>query len=305
MHGQWAGRDVRACPVCGGQTWKVRFEAAIGTVSAGGFVPSSRQFGEVTSEVVQCVACSHGSLRELPSAREVEAAYHEAEDPVSLVEEPGQLATADRDLTGLEGHVRPGRLVDLGCWTGSFLVAAEKRGWQVEGVEPSQWAAARARERGITVHETTIEAVELPAGAFRAVAACDVFEHLFDPGQTLDRIHRALEPDGALFVTVPDAGSPLARAMGRRWWAVVPMHLQYFTRRSMRLLLERHGFAVSDVRTHPKVFSAGYYADRLSTLAPRPGRVVRSLLERTGSTDRAVAPDFRDRMAVVARRMDG
>jgi hypothetical protein len=83
------------------------------------------------------------------------------------------------------------------------------------------------------------------------------------------------------------------------------MHLQYFTRRSMRLLLERHGFTVCDVRTHPKVFSAGYYADRLSTLAPRPGRVARSLLERTGSTHRAVAPDLRDRMAVVARRMDG
>ena len=286
--------------MCGGSTSTRRFRAATTKVSADTFVPSSDRYGEVLGEVVHCVACGHGSLRETPAAGELEAAYHDAEDPVSVQEQEGQVATADRDLGRLERHVQPGRLLDLGCWTGSFLVAAQRRGWKVEGVEPSRWAAARARERGVEVHATSFEEVELAAGAYRAVVACDVLEHLFEPGPTLERIREVLEPDGALFLTGPDAGSPVARTMGRRWWAVLPMHVQYFTRRSMRLLLERHGFTVVEVRTHPKIFSSGYYADRLAHLSPKLGRLARAALARGGWSARPVAPDLRDRMVVIA-----
>ena len=82
------------------------------------------------------------------------------------------------------------------------------------------------------------------------------------------------------------------------------MHVQYFSRRSMRVLLERHGFTVLEVRTHPKVFSAAYYGDRLATFWSPSGRLVRAVLDRTGAC-RPVAPDLRDRMAVVARRPAG
>jgi SAM-dependent methyltransferase len=270
-------------------------------VSAAAFVPSSDRYGELVGAVVRCRSCRHGSLLERPSQGQIDAAYAHAEDAVSLDEESGQVATADRDLERIERYVRPGRLLDIGSWTGSFLVAAAARGWQAEGIEPSSWAGERARARGCHVHSSSLDEVQLDQGAFRAVVACDVLEHLLDPGAAVARIAEALEPDGVLFATVPDAGSRLARALGRRWWAVLPMHVQYFTRASMTRLLEAHGFVVEELDTHPKVFTARYYADRLGTVIPGGRRWVPALARRLGLSDRLVAPDLRDRLALVAR----
>ena len=263
--------------------------------------PSSDRFGLTAGPVHRCIACGHGAVADAPEEEVFEGAYADAVDEVSLEEEEGQVATARRDLARIERWVRPGRLLDVGCWTGSLLVAARERGWQAAGLEPSEWASARARARGCDVTQAVVGAVPLDADSYRAVVATDVIEHLTDPNEALLRIRGALEPGGVLFVTVPDAGSLMARVLGRRWWSVLPMHLHYFTRGSMRALLERSGFDVLDVTTHPKVFSVGYYAGRLAAFAPFMSRLVRAS-ERRGLSERPVAPNFRDRMAVIARR---
>ena len=252
--------------------------------------------------VNRCLDCGHGCLAELPEREVFEGAYADATDVVSIEEEQGQLATAGRDLERIEGLVSAGRLLDVGCWTGSFLVAARGRGWRAEGLEPSKWAVQRATERGCDVRHTTLEAVELPPETYSAIVATDVIEHLVDPRGALAGLRSALEPGGVLFLAVPDAGSALARALGRRWWSVLPMHVQYFTRRSMRTLLERCGFEVVRVSTHPKAFSFGYYADRLATFAVVSRPLVRAITRSRRISTKLVAPDLRDRMAVVARR---
>lgn len=228
------------------------------------------------------------------------AAYTDAADPISVREEPGQVETGRRAIMLVERFVRPGTLADLGCWTGSLLVAARERGWETVGIEPSDWASTRARERGLDVRTASIARHGLDGASQRAVALCDVLEHLTAPGDALDAIHHLLEPGGALYLTVPDAGSRLARIMGRRWWSVLPMHVQYFTRSTLATLLEQHGFDVRHVGTHAKAFSARYYAERLGGYSRALERLAVTALDLTGGANRLVAPDFRDRLAVVA-----
>ena len=293
-----------SCPVCGGTSSEVRYpvpaEGTEGGVDAQAFRPSSEQFGRTSGDVVVCTACGHGSLDRLPPPEAMDEAYADAADPVSLREEAGQVETARRALAEVEQIVDPGRMVDIGCWTGSFLVAARERGWDPVGVEPSKWASDRARERGLDVRTTGIFEHGLAPGSFRLVALCDVLEHLDRPGEALDAIAELLEPGGALYLTVPDAGSRLARLMGRRWWSVLPMHVQYFTRDSLRRLLADHGFEVRSVATHAKVFSARYYAERLGGYSAAMERAAVGVVTRIRQADRLVAPDFRDRMAVIA-----
>jgi 2-polyprenyl-3-methyl-5-hydroxy-6-metoxy-1,4-benzoquinol methylase len=193
-------------------------------------------------------------------------------------------------------------LLDVGCWTGSFVEAAGARGWEAFGVEPSSWAVGEARARGLDVRQGELDDVDEPDGSLRAVVVCDVLEHLDDPRPAVARIASLLEPGGAIYLTVPDAGSRLARVMGRRWWSVLPMHLQYFTRTSMLLLLADQGLHPVHVGTHTKVFTARYYAERVAGYSGVAGRSAVSVLERLGQADRAIAPDFRDRMEVIAVR---
>ncbi len=266
-------------------------------------MPSSDDFGATVGTLRRCRRCEHAALEEPPGDEVFEGAYTDAQDPVSLDEEPGQVHTADRDLASLEPFIEsPGRLLDIGCWTGSLLVAAARRGWAAEGIEPSKWAMERATERGCAVHHGTIDQVAIEPRAYRAVVACDVIEHLVDPLGFVVRLSGALEDGGLVVLTLPDAGSRLARLLGRRWWSVLPMHVQYFTRRSIGELLRRGGFEVLAVRTHPKAFSMGYYGDRLAAFVPVAGRAVAAAIRAVGQADRMVAPDLRDRMVVTARR---
>jgi SAM-dependent methyltransferase len=292
------------CPVCrGGQPsllYDVPSTGTEGGVAAAAFRPSSDRFGTTVNRIVRCQACGHGSLAESPPPVDVEHAYADAVDAVSLREERGQIETARRALVHLERWVNPGRLCDLGCWTGSLLVAARDRGWQVVGIEPSSWAADHARQRGLDVRTTTLLDHGLEEHAFDAVTLCDVLEHLDDPAAALAVVRELLRPGGVVYLTLPDAGSPLARALGRRWWSILPMHLQYFTRGSIVRLLNDAGFSVLSVDSHAKVFSARYYAERLLGYSQLLGDATVKLTEWLGAAEKLVAPDLHDRMAVVA-----
>lgn len=294
------------CPVCANRSGRLRWSVAGGAaecgVAAAAFRPSSDTYGRTAASVVRCPGCGHGSLARLPDANDVDAAYTDAADPVSLREEPGQVETARRGLERIERVVPPGTLADVGCWTGSFLVAAEERGWEAWGVDPSRWAVDRARQKGLRVWQGGLDDECLANRHYRVVAMCDVLEHLPDPTGAMGTLSRLVEPGGALYLTVPDAGSALARLLGRRWWSVLPMHLQYFTRRSVRSLLEASGFTVRSIRTHTKVFTARYYAERLGGYSRFLERASESILEMTHQDQRLVAPNFLDRMEVVATR---
>jgi hypothetical protein len=102
-------------------------------------------------------------------------------------------------------------------------------------------------------------------------------------------------------LVLPDAGSGLARAMGRRWWSVIPTHVQYFTRASLTRLLERSGFEVLEVETSPKAFTVRYYLERIAGYSAGLSAGLVAGAERAGLADRMWAPDFRDRMIAIAR----
>jgi hypothetical protein len=82
---------------------------------------------------------------------------------------------------------------------------------------------------------------------------------------------------------------------------VLPTHVHYFTRSSLVRLLSGHGFAPEWVGTAPKAFSVGYYLGRLEGYSPALASVAVRAAGAVGLADRLVWPDFRDRMAVVAR----
>ena len=269
---------------------------------SGQLVATTTAYGAAPDDIVRCGACGHMQVATFPSEPELEEGYAEVDEAAYMEEEAGQRATAARVLDQIEARVGPGRICDLGCWVGFLLSEAERRGWEASGVEPSRFASAYARDRlGLDVRTATLDSAELPDRHFDAVVMGDVIEHLPDPGEALARIRRSLVPGGVLHLALPDAGSRIARMLGRRWWSVLPTHVQYFTRGSMRRLLAREGFAVEEIATAPKAFSVRYYLGRLEGYSRPVASGAVAVAERVGLANRLIWPDFRDRMAVVAR----
>jgi SAM-dependent methyltransferase len=259
------------------------------------FAPTTYQFGVALADFVRCPACGHLQVDPMPDRIDYEDTVSDHYER----EEAGQRATARGVLDRIERHVpQRGRLLDYGAWVGFLGSEAAARGWEVAGVEPSRWAADRARGRGVEI----VAPEDLDEGAFSAIVLGDVIEHLTDLAAEIERLSRLLTASGVIWIATPDAGSRVARVLGRRWWAVVPTHVHLFTRPSIRALLERHGLELLAMRTSPKTFSVGYYLDRVGGYSPALSRALVTAGRVAGVAEREWTPDFRDRFEVVARR---
>lgn len=290
-----------ACCACGRNDLVAHLSVA-GSVGPEGLTPTTNRFGTALADIVRCQACTHMQLSWFPDAADLAASYAEAASLDYAVEEAGQRATARGTLDRVQRYVQRGMLLDLGCWLGFLLDEARARGWATVGVEPSVFASEFARQRlGLDVRTDDLFAAELPLARFDAVILGDVIEHLSDPRAALDQIASLTRPGAVLQLSLPDAGSRLARVMGRRWWSVIPTHVQYFTRRSITTLLTRHGWQVLELDTAPKAFTVRYYLGRIDGYSSSLSRALERLAAAAGISDRIWAPDFRDRMTVLAR----
>jgi len=242
-------------------------------------------------------------LEPMPDDKVLGSGYSDAASDDYIEEETGQRATARRALERIEAHTpRRGTLLDLGCWVGFLLAEANARGWGAVGVEPSEFASAYARERlGLDVRTGELLSMPFEPDSFEAVVMGDVIEHLPVPAEALTRVRGLLSDGGVVWLALPDAGSAVARILGRRWWSVIPTHVQYFTRRSIAELLRRSGFEILDIGTAPKAFTVRYYLERVGGYSEAMCRLLVRAAQTAQLDERLWAPDFRDRMFVVAR----
>ncbi len=293
---------VEICAACGGGRLEPHLRVA-GDAGPEGLIPNTDRYGTALADIVRCADCGHMQLERFPPEEDLSEAYAEAESSAYVEEEAGQRATARAILDEIESQVEPGALLDLGSWVGFFLAEAQDRGWVAVGVEPSLYASRFARERlGLDVRQSGLFDAVLDETPFDAVFMGDVLEHLPRAGDALDRITELLSPEGVLALALPNAGSRLARRMGKRWWSVIPTHVHYFTPDSIRTMLERHGYEVVRITTAPKTFTVGYYLGRIGGYQSAVGRGLAATARRVGLGARLWTPDFRDRMLVLATR---
>jgi SAM-dependent methyltransferase len=154
---------------------------------------------------------------------------------------PGARGEADGSVSH-QPSPRPGaKLLDVGCGDGDHLDRMRELGWNVFGVETDGAAAAAAIKRGLPVHIG--ELASLPnTENFDVVTVRHVVEHVLDPANLLHECRRVLKPGGTLVVMTPNAAS-VGHALLRKSWLPLdpPRHIYLFTRRTLRLTLDRSG----------------------------------------------------------------
>lgn len=164
--------------------------------------------------------------------------------------------TLGREATLLKVIVSSGRVLDVGCAGGEFLMHFEPEHWERHGVDPSSVAVRSASSRGIKVWHGVLENVDLGGSYFDLVTNLDTLYYTPSPYQDLRKIHYLLKEDGLLAIEVPGFTywvlrnvGPISLAVNRRWCHLSPEspHLFYFSSESLRKLLGRAGFEVTGV----------------------------------------------------------
>ncbi len=156
-------------------------------------------------------------------------------------------------FNNLIGKAEEKSLLDIGCGTGEFLEYMQKAGWQVSGLEPSEEAWQKAKEKGLFVDDLGLsqfcEQRKTDSKKFDAISLVNVLEHVLNPKQTLSQVKELLRTSGILFIQVPNSFNQLQLAANQKvkkkqWWVVAPDHISYFNFSSLEKLLKANGFEV-------------------------------------------------------------
>ena len=150
-----------------------------------------------------------------------------------------------------------GRILDIGCSTGTLLSLFKKDGWEVWGIEPSQ-SATIAEKRGIIVKKTTFEKVDLPQNYFDVVILNHTLEHLANPLEVVKKVKAVLKNGGLILIDVPNFGGFSARILRSRWPYLVPdEHTYQFTQDSLKKILKKAGFRYLFSESRSGIFDYG------------------------------------------------
>jgi 2-polyprenyl-3-methyl-5-hydroxy-6-metoxy-1,4-benzoquinol methylase len=182
--------------------------------------------------------------------------------------DPTNIPNAEERYRWVSAFSPGGELLDVGSAFGHFAAVAQRHR-PVTAIELSPVAVKWARDTfSIQISQGSIYG-DYPEfmGRFAAVTLWDVIEHVPDPERALRIVKTWLRPGGKLFISTPDAGSLVARMLGRRWHHVDPVqHLVLFDRRNLSALLTRSGFRVSNTRSFGRIYNTTYIANKISSL---------------------------------------
>lgn len=143
------------------------------------------------------------------------------------------------------------RLLDVGFGAGAILLAAQRDGWEVHGLEKSRLAVEQAQARGFAhAQQGDFLAPPYDVRSFDVITLAGVLEHLVDPQPFLQQARQLLRPGGVLFLTTPNSRSLSSHALGLEWSvASPPEHLHLFSQASVKLALRSAGFHDPLIRT--------------------------------------------------------
>lgn len=159
---------------------------------------------------------------------------------------------------GVKHEVHPykksGRLLEIGCASGFFLKAAQRLGWDVSGVEVSEYAARFASFRlglGDRVINRRLEDADLPANHFDVIVLFMVLEHMPHPLAVLETARRCLKPGGIVIIKIPNYQCAESYIFGNNWHQLsFPHHLYIFSPASIGKMIWRLRFRTLSLSTY-------------------------------------------------------
>jgi len=221
--------------------------------------------------IVKCTQCGLLYLDPMPTDDERTAyynspAYFHGDEAGYTSDYTKQRASIERESLRRLGRIEAllpkplgsaRRILDLGCAAGYFLGVAQRRGWDIAGVELARDMAAHASASlGITVG-TGFDPDKFDAASFDAITLWEVIEHLPQACDTLRAARHLIKPGGVVAISTPNTGHWQAQTHPE-WWREFkpPAHLVFFTDATLGETLQRSGFTrVTFEHTRPLTIS--------------------------------------------------
>lgn len=147
------------------------------------------------------------------------------------------------------------QVLDVGCGTGRLVKFLNNAGLAARGCDNHQQAIYLARKLNGQTKIKNCSATKLAyqASSFDLITCISVIEHLTEVESKIfiKEASRVLKNSGYIFIVTPNLSSPLRLILGKCWFGYAdPMHINFFSPKSLTNLLKRNGLRDIQVRFH-------------------------------------------------------
>jgi SAM-dependent methyltransferase len=214
--------------------------------------PDEHYFTHEWFTVVECLNCGLGFVNPRPTPDEMFRYYPSAYYGYDDLDPDYHRDRYEVEAEVVRARIPDGAgrlLLDIGCANGNFPRQMKKLGWEAEGVEIS------ASSRSISdfkIYREQFPQIPINEPRYDAVTAWAVLEHVHDPMAHFRKAAAILKPGGVFVFLVTNFESVSSRRLFRE---DVPRHLYFFTEKTIREYLSRHGLVLVATNYGNNIFS--------------------------------------------------
>lgn len=264
----------RICPVCSGKD--------VQQIHSGQFVvPTGYPLLPIV-EVVSCAACGFCYNDTSCTKEDYDKYYRDlskyaapglSSGSGASTEDSARLAATAATILDFTKSPQS-RILDIGCGAGGLLTSLAELGFtDLSGLDPSPACAAEVARCGHCGIVGTIDDFQSDSEKYSGIILSHVLEHVLDVKSALTALAGRLQPDGWLYVEVPDASRYLDCQLAP-FQDFNLEHINHFSLQSLRNALTANGWNVCRAggktlrlernRPYPAVFVFAHFSGECS-----------------------------------------
>lgn len=199
-------------------------------------------------KLLSCPSCATVTVSPFPTLDDLQKFYQSYQGSTDYQSKQDKKIARARKRIKKFMALAPGkRFLDVGCNYGFTVAAALSLGLDAFGIDIDGTAVEASRKNFGTGNFESIAVESYAASGRKAdmIYTSEVIEHVHNPDSFVGALAGILNKGGVLYLTTPDGGHFRVPRDFTQWYAVTPPeHIVYFTRKGIRLLLEKHGFRI-------------------------------------------------------------
>ena len=243
-----------------------------------------RRLASNAFQLVRCQSCSlvyqHPRVRPASIGKYYAGDYHSTLGGLRK----SRREANKRQITS-EFGLTTGKLLDIGCAHGGFLVEMRSHGWLVEGVEFSPEASKFCRDH----HNLMVATGDLSqrpddGTRFDLITMWAVLPHVPNPVEVVRQAAGLLKPDGVLLICVANIESWAFKIRGGAWGHLdQPRHYCMFSPQTLERLYEICALSMSRVIHDDRVESSQIVIPPIEAIQRRVSRMRPGWLRKAAS----------------------
>lgn len=198
--------------------------------------------------IVECKHCKLQALYPRPDQKELYGQdYYQGKADYTYIDERENKKFSSyvwkARVRNIQRFILSGNFLDIGSSFGGFLESARDEGFQIQGVEISEYASRYANEKGIPTFNGSLEDAKFPNNYFSVITMVEVIEHIENPKFFFQELSRILKPGGLLLLQTANFDGWQAKNEGPKYHYYMPGHVFYYSDTILKKILTNLGFS--------------------------------------------------------------